>query len=109
MIETARTIADKFHGELTAAYVKQPQIAPADEAALHEKIGIAQDAGACIEILEGDDPVNAILDYAKSRGITQLFVGHSQRSGLRPRLWGNPVDKLVRLSRGMDVRIFPQS
>ena len=45
-------------------------------------------------------------NYAKSRGITQLFIGHTQRVRKWP--WGDPVDKLIRRSRGMDVRIFPQ-
>jgi two-component system sensor histidine kinase KdpD len=108
MMGTARVIADRFHAELTAAYVNQDQVSRADREALEEKLSIARAAGASIEILEGEDPVAAILDFAHSRGITQLFIGHSQRSGLGPRLWGNPVEKLIRRSRGMDVRIFPQ-
>lgn len=108
MIETARTIAARFHGELSVAYVRQPQISPRDQAALDEKLAMAREAGARIEILEGEDPVHAILDFARAQGITQLFVGHSQRQGLRSRLWGNPVEKLIRQSRGMDVRVFPQ-
>jgi two-component system sensor histidine kinase KdpD len=108
MIETARIIAERFHGELLVAYVNQPNISTGDRAALEERLEIARTAGARIEILEGDDPVSAILDFARSRGITQLFVGHSQRSGIGPRLLGNPVEKLIQRSRGMDVRIFPQ-
>jgi two-component system sensor histidine kinase KdpD len=108
MMDTARIIADRFHAELIAAYVNQDQISPADETALQEKLSIARDAGASIETLEGEEPVTAILDFARSRGITQLFIGHSQRSGIGPRLWGNPVEKLIRRSRGMDVRVFPQ-
>jgi two-component system sensor histidine kinase KdpD len=108
MIETARIIAERFHGELIVAYVNQPQISEGDQAALNEKLAIARAAGARVEILDGEDPVEAILDFARSRGVTQLFIGHSQRSGIWPRLWGNPVDKLIRLSRGMDVRVFPQ-
>jgi two-component system sensor histidine kinase KdpD len=108
MMEAARTIAARFHAELTAAYVRQDQISPADRAVLEEKLSIARACGASIEILEGEDPVSAILDFARSRGITQLFIGHSQRVGLGPRLWGNPVEKLIRNSRGMDVRVFPQ-
>jgi two-component system, OmpR family, sensor histidine kinase KdpD len=108
MMETARIIANRFHADLIASYVKQEQIAPADQAALEEKLSIARTAGASIEILEGEDPVIAILDFARSHGITQLFIGHSQRSGIGPRLWGNPVEKLIQRSRGMDVRVFPQ-
>jgi two-component system sensor histidine kinase KdpD len=108
MIETGRIIAERFHGELITAYVNQPQISPADQTALDEKMAIARAAGARIEILDSENPVDALLDFARSRGITQIFIGHSQRSGLWSRLLGNPVDQLIRRSRGMDVRVFPQ-
>jgi two-component system sensor histidine kinase KdpD len=108
MIEMARTIAERFHGELIVAYVNQPQISPEDQSTLDQKLAIAQAAGARVEILDGDDPVATLLEFARSRGITQLFIGHSQRTGIWPRLWGSPVDRLIRLSRGMDVRVFPQ-
>jgi len=108
MIETARGFAQRFHGELVVAYVNQPEISAADQASLDQKLELARAAGARIEILQGEDPVSAIVEFAKAAGITQLFIGHSQRSGIRPQIWGNPVDRLVRLSRGMDVRVFPQ-
>jgi len=108
MIETGRIIAERFHGELIVAYVSQPEISPADQAALDEKLAIARAAGASIEVLDGEDPVDTILDFARARGITQLFIGHSLRSGLWTRIWGNPVDNLIRKSEGMDVRVFPQ-
>jgi two-component system sensor histidine kinase KdpD len=108
MMETARVIAERFHGELVAAYVNQPDISPAARAALEERLAIARANGARIEILSGEDPVEAILEFARGHGITQLFIGHSQRSGLWQRIWGNPVDKLIRGTPGMDVRVFPQ-
>ena len=108
MLETAQIIADRFHGELIVAYVNQPQISLADQEILDQKLALAKKAGARVEILEGDDPIDAIVEFARSRGITQLFIGHSQRTGLWSRVWGSPVDKLIRISEGMDVRIFPQ-
>ena len=108
MIETAQAIAQRFHGELIVAYVDQPEISKADRASLEEKLELARAAGASIEILEGENPVDAILAFAHLRGITQLFIGHSQRAGLWERIWGNPVDRLIRQAKGMDVRVFPQ-
>jgi two-component system, OmpR family, sensor histidine kinase KdpD len=108
MVATARIIAERFHGELIAAYVRQLQTSAADQAALDEKMAIARAAGARIEVLDSENPVDALLDFARSRGVTQIFIGHSQRSGLWPRILGNPVDQLIRRSRGMDVRVFPQ-
>jgi two-component system sensor histidine kinase KdpD len=108
MMETARTIAERFHAELMAAYVNQPGLSAEDRAALEERLTIARAAGAHVEILEGEDPVSTLVAFARTRGITQLFVGHTQRSGLKTRLLGSPIDKLIRLSHGMDVRVFPQ-
>jgi two-component system, OmpR family, sensor histidine kinase KdpD len=109
MLETAQWIAEKFHGELIAAYVNQPQISPEDKAALDQKLAKAREAGAIVEILAGVDAADTLLAFARSRGVTQLFIGHTQRAGLWPRLWGSPVDKLIRCSEGIDIRVFPQA
>jgi two-component system, OmpR family, sensor histidine kinase KdpD len=107
MLENAQITAERFHGELIVAYVKQPGISAEDQAALDARLAIANAAGAHIEILEGDDPAATLLEFARSRGVTQLFIGHSQRTGVS-RILGSPIDRLIRESRGMDVRVFPQ-
>ncbi len=107
MLDEARLVADRFHCEVIVAYVRQPNISPNDQSALDARLAIASAAGAQIEILEGDDPAQALLEFARARGITQLFVGHSQRGGLA-RLRGSPLDKLIWEAHGMDVRVFPQ-
>jgi len=107
MMEIAQITARRFHGDLIVAYVKQASISPEDQSALDARLAIANAAGAHIEILEGSDPAEAILAFARSRGITQLFVGHSQRTGLA-RLKGSPLDKLIWEGHGIDVCVFPQ-
>lgn len=107
MLEEAKIVAGRFHGELIVAYVKQANISAEDQSALDRRLALARMAGACIEILEGDDPARALLEFARSRCVTQLFVGHSQRGGLA-RLRGSPLDKLIWEGHGMDVRVFPQ-
>jgi len=108
MMQTARLIAERFHAELIVGYVAQPHISPTDQAALDEKLAISRTAGARIEILEGENLVETLLTFSRSQGVTQLFIGHSQRSGIVPTIFGTPVDTLIRRSRGMDIRIFPQ-
>ncbi len=107
MLEEAQLVADRFHGDLVVAYVQQPRISKEDQSALDSKLAMARAAGAQIEILEGNNPAEALLEYARTHGITQLFVGHSQRGGLA-RLRGSPLDKLIWGGHGMDVRVFPQ-
>ncbi|MGH9565317.1 MAG: universal stress protein [Candidatus Angelobacter sp.] len=107
MIRTAQTIAQRFYGELFVVNVDQPEISSVDRAALDAKLAFARTAGARVHILHGRNRIEAVLEFARSRGITQIFIGHSHRSNFWSKLLGNSVDRLVRQSRGMDVRIFP--
>jgi K+-sensing histidine kinase KdpD len=52
--------------------------------------------------------VRAILRYAQEHGITQIFVGHSDTTGLLARFRPNRVQRLVQEAEGIDVRIFPR-
>jgi two-component system, OmpR family, sensor histidine kinase KdpD len=106
MLEEARVVAERFYGELIVAYVKQTELAPKDQAALDKRLKLAAAAGAHIEILEGEDPAEALLEYARSHGVTQLYLGHSRRNGLA-RFRGSPLDKMIWGGHGMDVRVFP--
>ena len=107
MLDTARIIAEKFHAEIFAAYVRQAGLSSSDEAALNERLSLARASGAKIEILDSEDPTAALLEFARSRGVTQIFIGHSQQADGRFRK--GPVEKLISGSRNLDVRIFPNN
>jgi two-component system, OmpR family, sensor histidine kinase KdpD len=108
MITRGRRQTDRFHGELFAAYVEQDNLSSRDQEMLARNLEAARRARAHVEILYGEDPVAAILRFAEKQGITQLFVGHSQRTGWLQNLRSNPVERLILEAGGMDVRIFPQ-
>lgn len=108
MISRGKRQADRFHGELFVAYVEQGEYTAQDREMLERNLTAAREAQAHVEILQGEDPVAAILHFAETHGITQIFVGHSQRTGWLQRFRPNPVERLILESDGMDVRIFPQ-
>lgn len=107
MIATARRNAARFHCDVLAAYVREPNLSETDRKALEQGLAKARENGAQVEVLEGDDPVDAIVRYARSHGVTQIFVGHSTRKDLGTRVFGSTVSRLVRAARGIDVRVFP--
>jgi two-component system sensor histidine kinase KdpD len=107
MIESGRRNADRFHGELIVAHVRQPKMRPEYQAALDGHLAFAREMNAKVEILEGDEAVEAILTFARERGVTQIFVGHSLEEGWLRRLRGSHVDRIIRGADGMDVRVFP--
>ena len=107
MIASGRRNADRFHGDLIVAYVRQSEISADDQAALEHNLAVARQANARLEILEGEDPVQTILDFAREHRITQVFVGHSLRERWWERFTGTPLSRLIRAANDVDVRIFP--
>jgi two-component system sensor histidine kinase KdpD len=107
MIATARRNASRFHCDVLAVYVKQPNLPDADRTSLEQALAKAREEGAYVEVLEGEDFIETILQYARTHSITQIFVGHSVKKDLGTRMFGSPVSRLVRAARGIDVRVFP--
>jgi len=107
MIASGQRNAERFHGDLTVAYVGQPELTADDQAALERNLAVARAANAHIEILDGQDPIETILQFARERGITQIFVGHTARQSWWEQLTGTPLDRLIRGANDIDVRVFP--
>ncbi|HXE64935.1 MAG TPA: hypothetical protein VN519_15420 [Bryobacteraceae bacterium] len=108
MIESGRHIAERFHGELIAAHVRQPALTASAQITLSSNLEMARQAGADIEILEGEDAIEALLTFARERGVTQIFIGHGTATRWWDRLAGSPVGRLIRGAEDMDIRVFPQ-
>src|SRR5215813_3678714 len=87
ILESGRRNADRFHGELFVAYIRQANLSPSDKAALERNLAIARETGATIKVVEGHrDPAKALIALARELGITQIFIGHSMRTGWWNRL-----------------------
>lgn len=107
MIGSGARNARRFHGELFVVYVEQTNLTQSDEVQLSKNLDAARQAGARIEKLQGQDPVDAILGFAGDHGITQIFIGHSRRRNWWTNVVGTPVDRLIRRAEGIDVQVFP--
>src|SRR5437016_2553474 len=68
ILESGRRNADRFHGELFVAYVRQADLPSEDQAKLDNNLKIAQELGAQIEVLEGHDAVRALVGFAQQKG-----------------------------------------
>ena len=107
MIRRGRRQADRFHGDLHVVHVEQENLNAADRSVLERNLAVAREARAAIEILHGEDPMEAILRFAHQHGITQIFVGHGQPRGWLGKLLSNPLERLILGAEGIDVRVFP--
>src|ERR1022692_2971060 len=109
MLASGRRNADRFRGSLLLLYVPEGKLSPADEELLKRGLEEGKRLGAEIHVLDDDDtddPVDAILEFARTHRITQMFVGHGTRHW-RHLLSGSPLDRLIRGAEGIDIRVFP--
>ena len=107
MLESGRRNADRFQGEFYVVYVQQPALSQEDRAILKQNLDNARQLGAHVEVLNGINATDAILKFARQKGITQIFIGHSTREGGWRRLWSNLVDRLIHSAEGIDVIVYP--
>jgi two-component system sensor histidine kinase KdpD len=109
MLDSAARNRDRFHGELIAAHLNRPDWSPEEREKVSEGLEFAQERNAEIVELDGEDPVDTILRFARKRGITQIYVGHRGRESWWERAFGSDLDRLIRAAEGFDVRVFPHS
>jgi two-component system sensor histidine kinase KdpD len=107
MIESAVRNRDRFHGELTVAHLNRPDWSGEERARVEAGVALGKANGGEIVVLDGEDPVDTILRFARQRGITQIYVGHKGRESLWERAFGSDLDRLISAAEGFDVRVFP--
>ena len=109
MIDSGVRNRDRFHGELLVVYVDQPEWSDEQRARIDQGLLYAEEVNAEVVKLDGEDIPATILSFARSRGITQIYVGHSGRESWWERCFGSDLDKLIRAAEGIDVRVFPHA
>ncbi|MEC4176287.1 sensor histidine kinase KdpD [Adlercreutzia sp. R7] len=98
VVRAAANLAEALHGTLTALVVEDADEREGDQtgaAKLRAALAVAEDLGARVVTLSGDDPVMPFVHYAATSGIRQLVVG-AQASRHR---WLRRLDVDVRVMR----------
>ncbi len=110
IICTAARMAKAFDCQFTALFVKTPDFAVATEEnkkRLEENRKMAEQLGAGIETVYGDDIPYQIAEFARISGITQIVLGQSAIT--RKHLFGKPTLTQLLLSYvpELDIHIIP--
>ena len=110
VIRTAARLCEAFHGRFTALYVmdsQTEQMDSGDDRRLKENMRLAEQLGARIVTVYGDDVPAQIAEYAKVSGVTKIVLG---RTNTRAVLFGRRksfVERLNELTPDIDVYIIP--
>lgn len=110
IIRTAARMAKAFDSQFTALFVETPDFAVAtdeNKKRLEENRKLAEQLGATIETVYGDDIPYQIAEFARISGITRIVLGQS--SVTQKHLFGKPTLTQLLLSYvpELDIHIIP--
>ncbi|HEY6476372.1 MAG TPA: universal stress protein [Polyangia bacterium] len=110
LLRRGSRFAGRLNTDWFVVYVETPREAPhlIDAEAQRHLLANAESArelGAEVVHLKSDDPVAALLDFARSHGVGQIIVGRSRASWWRQLLGRTVVLRLVQEAEGFDVLI----
>ena len=112
VIAAAVKLAEAFHAALTAIYIKPTSydsMSDKDRARLQNNIRFAEQHGASVATIVGNDVPAQIAEYAHISGTTKIVLG---RSGAPKRFfWNKPTltEQVILNAPDIDVYIIPDS
>ncbi|TAL18742.1 histidine kinase [bacterium] len=103
-------MAGRLNTKWYVVYVQTPAEAPnriSSEAQRHllDNFQRAQELGAEVVRLYGKDPVEAVLDFARSHGVGYMLIGRSRRNWFYRLLGRDPMHRMVDMAEGLDLNI----
>lgn len=112
IIRTAARMAKAFRGTFTALYVETPDFAAMDEEnkkRLRSNMRLAEQLGARIETVYGEDVPYQIAEFSRLSGISKIVIGRS--TATKKSIFGKPTltERLISQAPNMDVHIIPDS
>ena len=108
LIRRGKRVADYLKADCLALHVAAPGRAADCPEAVQKHLGFARSLRIATHVVEGADAARAIAEFARSRGVTQIFMGRSA-----PARWYVPfrrsvVRNLVRLARNIEITIVAE-
>ncbi|CAN4038295.1 GNAT family N-acetyltransferase, partial [Dysosmobacter welbionis] len=112
VIRTAARMADAFRCGFTALFVETKNfqsIPQPDRNRLRANLRLAQQLGASVETVYGDDVAYQIAEFSRLSGVTKIVLGRGETSN-RILFWKPSLtERLVELTPELDIHIIPDT
>lgn len=106
LIRNAWRIVRSMKAEFFVVTVETPEIqGDKTQAALRKTLELAEDLGATVVTLSGRDVAETLATFATEQRITQMVIGHPQKSRWEEFVRGSTVNRMLRLCRNVDIHI----
>lgn len=112
IIDEAANLANAFHAEFTALYVsnvRENSLNEVDRERLQNNIRYAEDKGAEITTVIGENISFQIAEFARISGVTKIVIGRSNTK--RFYFWEKQTltEQLIMTAPNVDIYIIPDS
>jgi two-component system, OmpR family, sensor histidine kinase KdpD len=110
LLHKAARIAGQLNADWFAVHVETPaesvrKIDTRSFVALLDNINLAGELGAETVWLKSDDPVKAMLDFARERGVEKVIIGRTHQSLWRRWLRKDVTERLLAEAKDLDIEI----
>ncbi|VYU68358.1 DUF4118 domain-containing protein [Clostridium tertium] len=112
VIRAAARMAEAFHASFTALFVEtidSKELSENNIKKLRENLKLAEELGAKVETVYGNDVPYQVAEYSKLSGVSKIIIGRTKRkkSFFKSKL--GYVDKIVELAPEIDLYVIPDS
>jgi two-component system sensor histidine kinase KdpD len=76
--------------------------------AVEKHLGFARNLRIETSVIENNEVASGVVDFARTRHATQIFMGRSPSKGWKHRLRGSTLHRVVRLARDMEITIVAE-
>ena len=112
LIRRGRRIADFLRADCFAVHVSQradlTHLGVQQRQAIEQYLNFARNLHIETRLLEADDPVHALLDFARRNRITQLYLARPRQSTWPDLLGRDLISRIVRMGRDLRVAIVAE-
>ncbi len=108
LIRRGWRIANRLHGDIVAIYVENHPPSEAEQDVLRNDFSLADRLKIPMVTLHGD-VATGIIRYARENRITQIIVGHSNRTRWQEFVHGSIIYRLTQELRAIDILIVAES
>ena len=112
VIRTAARMAEAFHSGFTALFVETPEtkeLKGDNLKRLRDHLRLAEQMGAQIATVYGDDPAVQIAEYARVSGVTKIVLGRTNHRSLLFFKGKSLADRLTDLAGNLEIYVIPDT
>lgn len=112
VVRTAVKMAEAFHGKITALFVETSdftEMSDENKKRLDENLKLAEQLGAKIVTVYGDDVASQMAEYALASGVSKIVLGRPITKKIFGLSSQNYVDRLTSYAPNLEIYVIPSN